>query len=203
MKRLFLFLVFVSLGLPAFAEGGYRVEAEINIGLDYVFINSTDNFVVKYAMKLEGNIGDDAELIRGMASVKPLVVGFFSKWDSGGCALNVRIDDIPYEIDFSKSGEKSVRLRIDHGDFGEAWMTSCTFHDKSGTRVVTDAGEIEWLAKGLERAFQPLREIQLPVDSDQLKPTTFRFDIDPFTVGDDPVGEAIIDGDLVLKVIPN
>lgn len=203
MKRTFLFLVFLLAASPVIAGEAYRVEADIGVTLDYVFINSTDNFVVKYAMKLEGEVGDDAALVRGVASVKPLVVGFYAKWDLSGCALNVRVDDIPFEIHFSKPGEKSVRLRIGHGDFSEAWMTSCTFYDKPGTRVVTDAGEeIQWLAKGLERVFLPLREIQLPIDPEQLKPTKFHFDMDPFTVGDDPVGEAVIEGQMTLKVIP-
>lgn len=192
----------ILLGVPVFAQEGYRVEAEAAVSLDYVFADSPDHFIVKYLLTLDGEVEGDSVAIQGEGRATARVMGFLKRWESGACALQVQVEAVPFEMTFSKMGEGMIRLRTQIGDFGELWRSSCTFHDKPGIKFITTGKVEEWLAKTLKKVAYLLRDIQMPVDPKRSKPNTLTREINRFTIDDPPLGEADVDGKLVLKVTP-
>lgn len=201
MKLGILLLGLLLSGFSGWAQDRYRMEVEVEVKLDYQFFDSLDGFAVRYRIPLKGIADGNSTRIQESAPVQSTVTGYYSRWDSGACALQVHVENLDFEIDWERLGENFIRLRGSHSPIMEKWSSHCTFRDAPGERVVSQGSAEEWFARGLQPLFVRLRELDFPVDPEHRSETFFHSTMPPFSV-DDEVGEGILEGSLHLKVIP-
>jgi|GEM_PF-1256128 len=181
------------------ARWGIRINAAIRA--NYVFNDSPDSFVIKYAFEVEGQANADTAVMRGDATINADVEGFLSRWPTGECSLAVSIPKVPFEITFRKGSEDkgSVSLKFRKAIM-EDWKSSCSFTDAPGARFDTSGPPEKWLARAIEKARPPLRAIV--ADMAEGEETTSSFVIPKEVIDDPPLGSVEIEGTGVVTITP-
>jgi hypothetical protein len=189
-------------------EGGEAREGETRwnvsitgvVIMNYVFNESPDNFVVKYRWEVKGQANATTAVIRGDADINAEVEGPLSKWPTGECKLNVTIPKVPFELSFQKTnGEKGNLRLVFKKVINEDWQSSCSFTDAPGARFDTRGAPEMWLAKAMDRARPPLKDIIADVGTEE---TTTRFVISKETINDPPLGTIEMEGTGVVTIRP-
>lgn len=181
-------------------ENRWRIKINAAIRASYVFNDTPDSFLIKYRWEIEGQANAATAVIRGDASISAEVEGFLARWPTGECSLNVTIPKVPFEITFRKSGEEkgSVSLKF-RRNIMENWASKCIFTDAPGARFETTGPPEKWLAKAVEKARPPLRQIVADVTDEE---TTTSFVINKEVLDDPPIGTIEIEGTGVVTITP-
>lgn len=185
------------------AREPFRILIKADFGLNYVFAESPETFVVNYKLEMEGTAKNKVDLIKGNARVTTGVQGFLAKWPTGGCELRVSVGEVPYEIIFSKIAEEKIELDTKIGEeITERWESNCKFEDAPRAKFNTIGNPELWLAEAVRKSANLLRGVKIPIDRLHKKTSQVKFNFDPFLIADPPLGSAEIEGKGTIEIIP-
>lgn len=181
----------------------FRVSIKANYGLNYVFAESPESFVIHYKLNLEGTAKNKIQILKGKAHIDTDVKGFLAKWPTGGCELRISISEVPYEMVFNKVAEDKVRLdtKIDE-QITERWESNCKFTDAPRAKFNTVGNPERWIHEAIRKSARLLRDVKIPVDRLHKQITRVQFNVDPFLIADPPLGSAEIEGKGTIEIIP-
>lgn len=181
----------------------FRVSIKADYGLNYVFSESPESFVITYKLNLEGTARNKIQIIKGKAHVETDVKGFLAKWPTGGCELRIAISEVPYEMVFSKVGEDKIRLdtKIDE-QITERWESNCKFSDAPRAKFNTVGNPEGWIKEAIRKSAGLLRGVKIPIDRLHKQITRVQFNVDPFLIADPPLGSAEIQGKGTIEITP-
>lgn len=181
----------------------FRVAIKADYGLNYVFAESPESFIINYKLNLEGTARNKIQIIKGKAHVDTDVKGFLAKWPTGGCELRISVSEVPYEMVFSKVGEDKIRLdaKIDE-QITERWESNCKFTDAPRAKFNTVGNPEGWIKEAIRKSAGLLRGVKIPVDRLHKQITRVQFSVDPFLIADPPLGSAEIQGKGTIEITP-
>lgn len=187
----------------AAGEGETRWAVDITgaVVMNYVFNDSSDSFTVKYRFEVKGQANANTAVIRGDVDIDANVEGPLSTWPTGECRLEITIPKVPFELTFNKRPDEergSLKLSFKR-TINEDWQSKCTFTDAPGARFDTRGSPETWLAKALEKARPPLKDVLTEIGREE---TTTRFVINKETINDAPLGSGEFEGTGVITITP-
>ncbi len=169
------------------------------VTLNYVFANSPDSFVIKYAIHFEGKTAARVAVVKGKASISTEVDGFLAKWPTGECKLKVTIPDTPFGLTFNRSTDEQANLNVRFtSPIIETWESECTFQDAPEAKFNTKGNPERWLAKAMQKTSPPLSRLTVPLE--QGESSTMKFVINKQMLKDPPLGTAEIQGTGVVTI---
>lgn len=183
-------------------EGETRWNIDITgaVVMNYVFNDLPNNFVVKYRWEIKGLANANTAVIKGDADINASVDGPLASGSWGECRLEITIPKVPFELTFNRNGEGRGNLKlIFKKAINEDWQSKCSFTEAPGARFNTKGAPEAWLAKALEKARPPLKDIVAEVGSEE---TSTRFVISKETINDAPIGSGEIEGTGVVTITP-
>ena len=186
----------------ALEEGEYlkKLRIDMRVVFDYIF-EEGGAYAVTYTIKLEGNVNSKVSVIKGNAEIIAEADGPLSKWPTGECKLMINIPKIPFEIAFRKTGEEKARINLRFkGNIMENWESQCSFEDAPGAKFNTSGPPEKWLNQALAKASPPLRSLAALLNPDE--ETTSTSQIAQFSINDQPIGNAQIEGTIITTIIP-
>lgn len=179
-----------------------KISIDAVVVVSYKFANSSDTYSVKYHINMGGETNPAAGIINGNAKIATDISGYLAKSRAFECLLKVSIADIPYEIIYKVTGDNEAEVNVSfRGQILEDWESLCTFLDNSGAKFNTRGNPERWIGVALEKARPPLNKMMTPYDP--TKTTTLKFTIPKYTIQDEGLGTADIDGTGVLTIQPN
>lgn len=183
------------------APGPRKLTIDAVVVVNYKFTNPAETYSVKYHINMGGEMNSTAGLIKGNAKVATDIGGFLAKSSAFECLLKVSIADVPYEIIFKEVNEKEADISVAFkGQILEDWESLCTFLDTSGAKFNTRGSPERWIGNALEKAKPPLSKLTAPLERD--KTTTLKFSIAKYTIEEEGLGKAEIDGTGVVTIDP-
>ena len=181
----------------------FRVAADAEVTMNYVFAESPDSFILKYKMHLEGKVRSKVDVIKGKGQVTTEVKGFLAKWPTGECQLKVGVGEFPFEIIFNKSGEEQVHLDVKITEpILENWESNCKFTDAPGSKFNTKGSAEKWFDQSMKKTTPTLKDLQLPIDRLHKDTTTLKFNIERYLQPDPPLGSVEMEGKGTVQIIP-
>ena len=187
-------------GAPREGETSWDVTINVAVVMNYVFSDSPDMFTIKYRFEIKGEANAETAVLRGDLDINADVEGPLSKWPTGECRLFVTIPKVPYELTFRKSGEDKTNLRLVlKRAVTEDWQSKCTFTDSPGSKLETRGAPETWLAKALEKARPPLKDLMADIGKEEM---TTRFIIGKESISDAPLGSGEIEGTGIITIRP-
>ncbi|MFH1874809.1 MAG: hypothetical protein ABH859_06470 [Pseudomonadota bacterium] len=169
------------------------------VRLNYVFDNSPDSFVIKYAIHFEGKTAAKVAVVKGNASISTEVEGFLAKWPTGQCKLSVTIPDTAFGLTFSRTSDEQATLNLRFTNpIIETWESECSFKDAPEAKFNTKGDPEKWLAKALQNTSPPLAQLTVPLARDES--STMKFVINKQMLKDPPLGTAEIEGTGVVTI---
>lgn len=181
----------------------FKIVIKADIGLNYVFAEAPESFVISYNLNMEGMARNKVDIIRGSGRVGTKVEGLLAQWPTGECLLKISVSEFPFEIIFTKLEEERVQLDTKiTNEIEERWESNCVFTDAPKAKFNTSGNTERWISKALERSAHLLRGLQIPIDRLHKQTTTLNFDIQRFMIADPPLGSAEMDGKGTIEIIP-
>ncbi|PIR16679.1 MAG: hypothetical protein COV46_07410 [Deltaproteobacteria bacterium CG11_big_fil_rev_8_21_14_0_20_49_13] len=183
------------------ASDSIKLEMDAVVIVKYTFANTNESYTVKYHINLGGDVNADIGVIKGDAKVATDISGFLAKTTAFECLLKVSIADVPYEIMFKKISDTEADMSVAFkGQILEDWESLCTFLDTSKAKFNTRGSPEQWIAMALEKAKPPLNKLSISLDHERV--STTKFTIPKYTVQDEGLGSAEIDGTGVVTIKP-
>lgn len=187
-------------GVPRDGESRWNITMTVAVVMTYVFNDSPDSFTIRYRFEIKGQANAETAVLRGDLDINADVQGPLAKWPSGECQLTVSIPKVPYELTFRKSGDDKTSLRLVlRRSVNEDWQSKCTFSDAPDARLETRGAPETWLAKALEKARPPLKDLIADIGEEE---TTTRFVISKESISDPPLGSGEFEGTGVITIRP-
>lgn len=183
-------------------EGETRWDVQVTGGviLNYVFSDSPDAFLVKYRWEAKGQANSETAVIKGEASISADVEGPLAKWPTGECDLSITVSNAPFEMTFRKTSEEKTSINlVFKNKITEDWQSKCSFTDAPGAQFNTRGSPEMWLAKALEKARPPLKDLVANLGEEE---TTTTFVISKEEINDPPVGTIEMEGTGVITIRP-
>lgn len=178
----------------------WTVSMTVAVLMNYVFTDSNDSFTIRYRFEIKGTVNAETAVLRGDLDINADVQGSLAKWPTGECTLSVNVPKVPYELTFRKTGDDKTSLRLVlRRAVNEDWQSRCTFSDSPGARLETRGAPETWLAKALEKARPPLKDLIADIGEEE---TTTRFIISKEQISDPPLGSGEIEGTGVITIRP-
>ncbi len=179
-----------------------KLEVDSVVIVSYTFESSPDSYQVKYHLNLGGNIKTKAGRIKGMAKVATDISGYLAKSTAFECMLKVTVATAPYEVIYNLSGEDELNLDVSiKGQLLEDWESFCTFLDQTKAKFNTRGNPELWINNALSKSDPPMSK--LVAEFDKTKTTTVKFTVPKYTVRDEGLGFAEVEGTGVITIKPS